>query len=168
MALCSCGPREEAPSLRDGKCSCNHCQEHHFRPCSPTQRQPFQKRFSAGANPAVGTFWKVNLDKRCRDSLLKRSYRNAWYEEHHLNLPPLFHLPRDVIGTFRSYKPAFSVQIRAGRLCSCSLKKTASLINSIALDEGRMSERYRPGVPLLTNTKKGTDEKKFYGKKQLK
>jgi hypothetical protein len=60
-----------------------------------------------------------------------------------------FILSRDVIGTFRSYKPAFSVQIRAGRPCSCSLKKTASLINSIALDEGRMSERYRPGAPIL-------------------
>ncbi len=69
-----------------------------------------------------------------------------------------FHLPRDVIGTFRSYKPAFSVQIRAGRPCSCSLKKTASLINSIALDEGRMSERYRPGVPILKNTKKNRPE----------
>jgi hypothetical protein len=69
-----------------------------------------------------------------------------------------FHLPRDVIGTFRSYKPVFSVQIRAGRPCSCSLKKTASLINSIALDEGRMSERYRPGVPILKNTKKNRPE----------
>jgi hypothetical protein len=33
-------------------------------------------------------------------------------------------------------------------ICSCSLKKTASFINSIALDVGRMSARYRPGAPI--------------------
>jgi hypothetical protein len=27
-----------------------------IRPCSPTQRQPSQKRFSADASPAMGTF----------------------------------------------------------------------------------------------------------------
>jgi hypothetical protein len=63
----------------------------------------------------------------------------------HLQPSATFHLPRDVIGTFRSYKPAFSVQIRAGRPCSCSLKKTASLINSIALVHRLVSRRHTVG-----------------------
>jgi hypothetical protein len=140
------------------KCSCNHCQEHHFRPCSPTQRQPFQKRFSAGANPAVGTFWKVNFRQAMPRLFAKEIVPQCAVWGASPQPSATFHLPGDVIGTFRSYKPAFSVQIRAGRPCSCSLKKTASLINSIALDEGRMSERYRPGVPILKNTKKNRPE----------
>ena len=63
-----------------------------------------------------------------------------------------FHLPRDVIRTFRSYKPAFSVQIRAGRPCSCSLKKTASLITSIALVHRLISqEAWTPNVAASQN-----------------
>jgi hypothetical protein len=90
--------------------------------------------------------WKLNLAS-VPDSFAKRNEPlGVWSAS--LPASAIFKQPVGETGSRLPYKQKSSEHHVHGLPCSCSLKKTARFINSIALDVGRMSARYRPGAPI--------------------